>query len=104
MEEAFDPTIDPPPDLAIEVDITRRSVARQPIYAALGVPELWRFDGKKLSVLTLQSDGRYHVQAASLSFPFLPMAELEKFTARLRVENDTAVMRSFQQWVRTLKR
>jgi hypothetical protein len=79
-------------------------VARQPIYAALGVPELWRFDGKKLSVLALQPDGRYHVQVGSLSFPFLPMAELEKFIARIRVENDTAVMRSFQQWVRTLKR
>jgi Uma2 family endonuclease len=104
MEKAFDPAVDPPPDLAIEVDITRRSIARQPIYAALGIPELWRFDGTSLTVLALRPDGRYQPQADSVSFPFLPVPELDKFLARLRTENDTAVMRSFQQWVRTLKR
>ena len=104
MEEAFDPAVDPPPDLAVEVDITRRSVERQPIYAALGVPELWRFDGSRLTVLALRPDGGYEPRGNSLSFPFLPMPELEKFLARLRTENDTAVMRGFQQWVRTLKR
>lgn len=102
MEEAFDPATDPPPDLAVEVDITRRSVARQPVYAALGVPELWRFDGRKLTVLALGTNGQYEVRPGSLSFPFLPVAELEQFISRLRAENDTAVMRSFQQWVRTL--
>ena len=104
MDEAFDPAVDPPPDLAVEVDITRRSVARQPIYAALGVPELWRYDGKKLSVLVLRSEGKYESGSSSLAFPFLPIAELETFLTRLRTENDTVVMRDFQQWVRTLKR
>lgn len=104
MDEAFDPKVDPPPDLAVEVDITRRSVARQPIYAALGVPELWRFDGKRLTVLALDNSGRYEPRASSISFPFLPISELERFLFRLRTENDTPVMRDYQQWVRTLKR
>jgi Uma2 family endonuclease len=104
MEEAFDPAVDPPPDLAIEVDITRRSIAREPIYASLGVPELWRFDGTHLTVLALRPGGRYEPQPDSVSFPFLPIPELGAFLTRLRTENDTAVMRAFQQWVRTLKR
>ena len=103
MDEAFDPAVDPPPDLAVEVDITRRSVAREPIYAALGVPELWRFDGTRLTVLVPGARGRYEPRSSSVSFPFLPIAELEGFLSRLRNENDTSVMRDFQQWVRTLK-
>lgn len=41
----------PPPDLAVEVDITVSSVPRQPIYAALGVPEVWRYDGRAVTFL-----------------------------------------------------
>ena len=104
MEEAFDPAVDPPPDLAVEVDITRRSVARQPVHAALGVPELWRYDGRQLTVLALGPGGHYEPRGDSLSFPFLPIPALEKSLERLRTENDTAVMREFQQWVRTLTR
>jgi len=103
MEEAFDPMVDPPPDLAVEVDITRRSVARQPVYAALRVPELWRFDGKALTVLALSPEGLYEPRGESLAFPFLPIPGLETFLARLRTENDTTVMRDFQQWLRTLQ-
>ncbi len=51
-KDRLDLNIDPPPDLAIEVDIMSRSVARQPIYAALGIPELWRFDGQSWSFLS----------------------------------------------------
>src|SRR5205085_6121234 len=44
---------DPPPELVVEIDITHRSVEREPIYAALGVPEIWRWDGTKLECLEL---------------------------------------------------
>jgi Uma2 family endonuclease len=47
---------DPPPDLVLEIDITRSSVDRMAIYAAMGVPELWRFDGKILHVYRLMRD------------------------------------------------
>src|SRR4051812_41168123 len=65
--------VDPPPDLVVELDITHRSIAREPIYAKLGVPELWRYDGKRLTVLELKPDGKYHERDTSLAFPFLPM-------------------------------
>lgn len=63
---------DPPPDLAIEVDITSSSLDRQGIYAALGVPELWRYDGEQFHLLHLQPDGSYAGREQSRSFPFLP--------------------------------
>src|SRR3954453_9451311 len=101
MEEAFDPTIDPPPDLAIEVDVTRRSIPREPIYAALGVPELWRFEKQRLVVRILQGDS-YVDSDASLSFPFLPMKEFQRFVLRLNDEPRTLVVREFGAWVRSL--
>jgi Uma2 family endonuclease len=99
----FDPAIHPAPDLAIEVDVTTRSIARQPIYAALGVPEIWRFDGQEIHVLLLRSDGKYSQASASAAFPFLPMDHFLRFALRIENEERTAVLREFQQWVRTLK-
>jgi Uma2 family endonuclease len=102
-KERLDLSVDPPPDLAVEVDITRRSIKRQPVYAALGVPELWRWNGKKLSVLALR-EGRYREVDGSDAFPFLPVKQLEPYLHRLLDgDNDLAVMQDFQKWVRTLK-
>src|ERR1017187_10381150 len=50
--------IDPPPDLAVEVDITSNWLDRLEIYASLKVPEIWRFDGETLRVLVLRSEER----------------------------------------------
>jgi Uma2 family endonuclease len=99
----FDPTRDPPPDLAIEIDITRRSIAREPVYADLGVPELWRYDGRHLTVLVLESSGRYVASTNSPSFPFLPIESFEAFIPRMDNEERTAVLREFRDWVRTLR-
>jgi Uma2 family endonuclease len=103
-KDRLDLSVDPPPDLAIEIDITRRSIKKQPVYAALGVPELWRWDGKSLSVLLLR-DGRYATSVASAAFPFLPVAQFERYIHRLAAgEEDLSVLRDFQRWVRTLPR
>ena len=72
---------DPPPDLAIEVDVSSSSVNRMGIYAALGVPEVWRLKDEKLTFHHLQSDGKYAAVAASLAFPGLAALELTPFLA-----------------------
>lgn len=100
----FDPTVHPPPDLAVEVDIRMRSIPRQPIYAALAVPELWRFDGRKLQILRLSSTGQYEEGGSSVAFPFLPMREFEKFVKRMETEEQTTGLREFREWVKTLPR
>src|SRR5688500_8985660 len=48
---------DPPPDLVIEIDVTSSTVPKQPIYAALGVAEVWRFDGTRLQSLHRTPEG-----------------------------------------------
>jgi Uma2 family endonuclease len=91
---------DPPPDLVVEIDITRRLIAREPIYAALGVPELWRFDGRKLMGMRLGPDGTYRTTEKSLAFPFLRVAELNRFLRIVGREDETSVVRAFRDWVR----
>lgn len=49
----------PNPDLAIEIDFSPPKVDRPGIYAALGVKEVWRFDGRGLVIETLTEDGIY---------------------------------------------
>ena len=92
----------PAPDLAIEVEATRKAIAKQPIYAKLGIKELWRFDGKRLQVLVLDSADQFQPSTSSAAFPFLPMQEFEAFLHRFDKESDLTVIRAFQQWVRTL--
>src|SRR5438876_11238353 len=41
---------DPPPDIAVEMDITNESLGKFPIYAGLGVPEIWRYDGSRVRI------------------------------------------------------
>lgn len=98
----FNPTVHPPPDLVVEVDITSRSVEREPIYARLGVPEIWRFRGRRVQVLKLGKDGKYKLARASIAFPFLPMEKFTEFVIRMLEGEQTTVVREFQTWVRTL--
>jgi Uma2 family endonuclease len=77
----LDLTIHAPPDLAVEVDVTSSSIPRQPIYGALGVPEVWRFDGTRVVPLHRQVDGTYRPAERSLAFPDLPMTEFNRFLA-----------------------
>ena len=99
----FNLAVDPPPDLAVEVDITSRSIKREPIYRALGVPELWRFRSRRLDVLLLRDDRTYAPSPSSAAFPFLPMPTFVSFLLRLDEEEQTKVLREFRDWARTLK-
>ncbi len=90
----------PPPDLAIEIDITSRSIPRQPIYAAPGMPELWRYDGTTLSVLLLDSKDNYVESKQSLAFPALPLDQFVTFIHRMHNEPENDVLREFVNWVK----
>ena len=72
---------DPPPDLVLEVDITNPSDRRLPIYALLGVPEVWRYDGYSLEFLAL-ANGAYQPIEKSLSFPDLPSAIIVEYVQK----------------------
>jgi Uma2 family endonuclease len=92
---------DPPPDLAIEVDVTRSSLDRMSIYAALRVPEVWRLDGpRSLSFQALQPDGTYRSVTHSLSFPFVTPADILRFLAMSKRIGANAAIRRFREWIR----
>src|SRR5688572_19066511 len=80
---------DPPPDLAIEVELTHHPLDREGIYAALGVNELWRYDGKRLTCHVRGADGNYSLTQQSAAFPFLRPADLEPFIAMLPTTDET---------------
>ncbi|MDB5321935.1 MAG: hypothetical protein JWN40_3566 [Phycisphaerales bacterium] len=90
---------DPPPELVVEIDITHRSVDREPIYAALGVREIWRWDGTKLECLELAA-GAYRLRTKSLVFPFLTPADLTRFIRMRTRVGENAINRKFRDWVR----
>lgn len=98
----IDLDVDPPPDLAIEVEISRSTMDRIGIYAALKVPEVWRWNGAELTVLLLTKRGTYRVSQNSKAFPFLPLVEFVAFLTRTDV-GQTTLIREFRKWVRELK-
>jgi Uma2 family endonuclease len=96
----LDLSVDPPPDLAIEVDISRSSLNKLKIYAALGVPEVWLYDGEKLRVYRLQVEGNYLLQQQSLAFPFLDIEQIELTMDRCDQTDETSWIQSFGDWVK----
>jgi Uma2 family endonuclease len=96
----FDFERHPAPDLAVEIDITSSSLNRMSIYADLGVPEIWRFDGRALTIHLLGPDGKYPVAEISAALPGLPPSVVLRFLRRGERANETTLMRSFLDWVR----
>jgi Uma2 family endonuclease len=96
----LDLNVSPPPDLVIEVDVTSSSVPRLPIFAALGIPEVWRIDDDELQFLHLQPDGTYQPRDRSRAFPALLVAEAARFLEQGRAANKTAWIRTFRAYVR----
>jgi Uma2 family endonuclease len=96
----LDLKVDPPPDLAVEVDISHGSRSKFRIYARLNVEELWRFDGKKVEFYRL-SGSRYVEIATSDLFPFLTPDVLPDFLEQGLNEGIIAMRRSFREWVKT---
>ncbi len=90
----------PPPDLAIEVDMTSRSIPRMPIYAALGVPEIWRFDGEKMVLLALNND-TYQEIPASIALPIVTPEILEHWLIQALTIGETSWVKAIRHWVRT---
>jgi Uma2 family endonuclease len=102
-KSTIDLTVDPPPDLVIEVDITSGSLDKFPIYAQVGVPEVWRYDGQRLRIYILRAE-RYVESETSLALPLLTSTRLSEALAQSKTLKRTALLRSFRTWVRQERR
>jgi Uma2 family endonuclease len=96
---------DPPPDLAIEVDVTHSSMDRLAIYAKIRVPEVWRLSAADvLTFHVLDEEGHYQVTETSASLPLLTSAKVLEFLQLARAADDqNMVTRQLREWVRQAK-
>lgn len=89
---------DPPPDLAVEVDHTSSSLPKRPIYAAMGVPEMWRWHEETLTVYHLQ-DGEYQEQPQSERLPEFPLDQLRQALLQRETVDEITLLAQFRQWL-----
>jgi Uma2 family endonuclease len=101
-KQEIDIRSDPPPDLVVEIDQTRDSSTKLPIYAGLGVAEAWRYDGDRFSFWQLTGE-RYVETPFSRAFPFLSPAQLAEFTANCETVGHNAARKILRDWIRTAR-
>ena len=100
--EQIDLTKLPPPDLAVEIDITSSSLDRFSIYADLKVPEIWRYDGQLLVIYGLLGN-EYIMQDSSIALPLLKTADILQFLSLSASVGENNLVKQFRQWLRTLE-
>lgn len=104
-KDEIDLATDPPPELTIEVDITSSSLNRFPIFAAVGVAEVWRYDGERVQFHTLEGSERpsprtYRVIEESLVLPPMTASQATAFLELDRREKATVWLRTVREWIR----
>ena len=91
---------DPPPDLVVEIDITSRSENTLQVYADLGVPEVWIYNGSRLRINRLEN-GEYVEGELSLAFPSLPILEIVRFLEQAETMDYLELVKAFRNWVKS---
>lgn len=89
---------DPPPDLVVEIDITHTDIDKNGLYAAMGVPEFWRFDGSVLQIYQLERD-QYSEVEVSPTFPWMSKAVYYDFLRQCKQIGEAQAIRALKQWV-----
>ena len=97
-DHEVDLNVDPAPDLVVEVDITHTDLNKNKLYASMGVPEFWRFNGREWKILQL-IDGVYVECDRPPTFPLIEKANLYQFLEAALLDEVTAEI-NFRQWVR----
>lgn len=97
--DTIDLSHDPPPDLVVEVDVASSSRERLPLYAGMGVPEIWLHDGRSLQFLGRSEAGEYKAIDASLAFPLVRPADVQRFVAQLYQVDENSIIKEFLAWL-----
>lgn len=95
----IDLSSDPPPDLVLEIDITSKSLDRLPIYARLGIPEVWRYDKKQLRLYQLVNEMYVEIET-SLAFSRFPVKSIPGFIEQNLAAGRNSLRQSFRLWIR----
>ncbi|MDQ3512681.1 MAG: Uma2 family endonuclease [Chloroflexota bacterium] len=95
----IDPSVDPPPDLLIEMEVTTSAIAKLPLFAAMGIPEVWRVTSGQVVMFALR-DGEYLAVPASVAFPPLTGDVLTRFVHEGRTTLSTRWLGDIQVWAK----
>lgn len=98
----IDLTVDPPPDLVVEIDITSSSINKQALFAQFGVPEVWRHDGRQLEILQLRGETYAKAETSSV-FPVVTSQLLTDFIAQSLTLSPLEWMNNVRDWARQVK-
>src|SRR5215210_3959554 len=98
-KDRIDLAVDPPPDLVIEIDITSPSFSKLPIYAQIGVPEVWRYNGDRMTILILEGSD-YAETNESLVLPPVTSNALTDLVEKSKTTRRTIWMERARRWVR----
>jgi Uma2 family endonuclease len=101
-KERIDLSVDPVPDIVVEIDITSSSVNKRAVFAQFGVPEVWRYHGTKIEILIL-ADGSYISSDVSLVLPVFTAEALTKLVADSLTLARPDWMRGVREWARAQK-
>jgi len=102
-KDRLDLPADPPPEIVFEVDITGSSLHKDSIFAQLGVPEVWRHDGKNMEILVRSAEG-YHKSQVSSALPFITAEILERFISEGRTLSRPEWFKGVRAWARQQKK
>lgn len=94
--DEYDPDIDPPPDLTVEVDVTSLSTVRMPIYARFGVPEVWRWIDSSIEIYRLQGEAYIRVEHSGC-LPGFPMYDAIKLLEQRHELDETRLLAKFRK-------
>jgi Uma2 family endonuclease len=98
--DTFDLKTDPPPDIAVEIDMSTDSPAKLPIYAGLGVPEVWVYDGRRMRILQLLDDGSGYGDVARSKFlECLTVEVLERYLELSKTTGQSELLSDFLAWL-----
>jgi Uma2 family endonuclease len=97
----IDLAVDPPPDLVVEVDITSPSLQKLPLYARAGVPEVWRYDGERMTIYR-PGGGDYETVEGSAVLPGVTGRDLTRFLEESGTHRRTVWLKSVREWARSL--
>jgi Uma2 family endonuclease len=99
-KQKIDLRFDPPPDLAIEIDVSYSTLNRMSIYAALRVPEVWRYASQTLTFHVLEANGTYAQVSVSKAIPQAASADLAALLPLQGTMDENALFRHFQVWAK----
>ena len=104
-KQNIDVNIDPVPDLVLEIDITSSSLDKFVIYGALGVSEIWRYNGKVLRVSLWNAENEvYERSDYSRVFSWLKVDNLSAFIQQCLKDGETKTLRDFRRWLQSQSR